>query len=147
MTVNNDATAGWPCPYRFWHRDWLQPRRQMNKFISGCSCIAVMHHSRSHNCEQEITQYCMTLHGRHSCSHISHNCEQWTTSTTSYIVVRAKVTLVEIFNCIADTVEDSSSVRSYRISWKVKFLLPATNLWNKQTYDVIIICKKYHWVQ
>ena len=45
MTVNNDATAGRPRPYRFLHCDWLswlQPRRKMNMFISGCSHITVI---------------------------------------------------------------------------------------------------------
>ena len=45
------------------------------------------------------------------------------------------LTIVETFRCIADTVEDSSSVRSYRIVWKVKFLLQIGEISKLMTYN------------
>jgi len=48
----------------------VQPRRKMNIFYF-CS-----RSNRSHNREHEIARCCVTLHGRCSRSHISHDCEQ-----------------------------------------------------------------------
>jgi len=50
--------------------------------------------------------------------------------------------LVELFSCIAGTVEDSSSVLSYRIIRKVKFLLQICEI--SRLISAIITRTKYH---